>query len=113
MPKSLHVSSECPLDSYWRAASVTLGIMQHIVIDVREPAEYATGHVTGASNIPLDQLVNGPAQLVDLPKDSSIIVYCRTGSRSNVAMNILNSLGYTNVTNGINKEQLELKYEVR
>lgn len=87
--------------------------MQYTVIDVREPDEYNTGHVSGAINIPPDQLMNGAFQLGDLPKDSDIIVYCRTGSRSNVAMNILRLLGFTNITNGINKEQVEAKFGIR
>lgn len=87
--------------------------MQYIVIDVREPEEYNTGHVTGAINIPPDQLMNDAAQLKDAPKDSDIIVYCRTGSRSNVAMNILKSKGFTNITNGINKDQVEAKFGIR
>lgn len=86
--------------------------MKYTIIDVREPAEYDTEHVMGARNIPLDQLMNGSAALAELPKDSNIIVYCRTGNRSSVAMNILNSLGYTNITNGINKEQVEQKFSM-
>ena len=84
--------------------------MNYTVIDVREPEEYQTGHVAGALNIPPSELMQGAPQLSDLPKDSDIIVYCRTGNRSNVAMNILHSLGFTNITNGINKEQVEAKY---
>lgn len=87
--------------------------MQYTVIDVREPDEYNIGHVSGAINIPPDQLMNGAAQLADLPKDSDLIVYCRTGSRSNVAMNILRTLGFTNIINGINREQVEAKYGTR
>ncbi len=87
--------------------------MQYIVIDVREPDEYQSGHVTGALNVPPTELMNGAKQLADLPKDSNIVVYCRTGSRSNVAMNILGTLGFTNITNGINKEQVEAKLGIR
>lgn len=86
--------------------------MQYTVIDVREPVEFQSGHVNGALNIPPDQLMQGAPQLQDIPKDSAIIVYCRTGSRSNVAMHILQTLGYNNVTNGINKEQVEAKYGI-
>ncbi len=87
--------------------------MNYTVIDVREPDEYQTGHVAGALNIPPDKLMSGAKQLADLPKDSSIIVYCRTGSRSNVAMNILGTLGFTKIINGINKEQVEAKFGIR
>lgn len=86
--------------------------MRYIFIDVREPSEFAIGHVSGALNIPPAELMRGAPQLVDVPKDSPIIVYCRTGSRSMVAINILRSLGFTNLANGINKEQVEAKYDV-
>lgn len=84
--------------------------MSYTIIDVREPDEFESGHVAGALNIPPAQLMQGAPQLNELPKDAPIIVYCRTGSRSNVAMNILSGLGFTNITNGINKEQVEAKY---
>lgn len=84
--------------------------MSYTIIDVREPDEFESGHVAGALNIPPAQLMKGAPQLNELQKDAPIIVYCRTGSRSNVAMNMLNGLGFTNITNGINKEQVEAKY---
>ena len=84
--------------------------MNQIVVDVREPQEFASGHVKGAMNVPPAQLLQGAKVFEDVPKDTKIIVYCRTGSRSNVAMHILNELGYTNVINGINKEQVEARY---
>jgi len=84
--------------------------VKNTIIDVREPDEYKSGHVSGAINIPPDQLLQGAPQLKDVTKDSAIIVYCRSGSRSNVAMNILQNLGYTNITNDINKGQVESKF---
>ena len=87
--------------------------MNYTVIDVRQPDEFKSGHVSGALNIPPDQLMNGAKQLANLPKDSNIIVYCRTGSRSGVTMNILYALGYTNIINGINREQVEAKFGIR
>lgn len=83
--------------------------METLVIDVREPFEYDEGHVEGAVNIPPMQLLSHAPQLDDVPKDTPIIVYCRTGSRSNTAIHILNDLGFHNVTNGINKEQVEAR----
>lgn len=84
--------------------------MNYTVIDVREPEEFKEGHIDGALNIPPSALMAGAKELADIAKDTPIIVYCRTGSRSNVAMQILESLGYTNTTNGINKEQVRAKY---
>lgn len=84
--------------------------MDYFVIDVREPEEYASGHVQGAVNVPPALLMAGPTELRDLPKDTKLIVYCRTGSRSNVAAHILRQLGFTDITNGINKEHVEARY---
>lgn len=83
--------------------------MSRVIIDVREPAEYETGHVDGAINIPPSQLLAGSEKLNNIPKDSEIILYCRTGSRSAVAMNMLKDLGFTNLVNGINKDQVNAK----
>ncbi len=83
--------------------------MNSVIIDVRESWEFSSGHVKGALNIPPQKLMKGAKQLAGVPKDTNIIVYCRSGSRSNVAAHILNGLGYTNVTNGINKEQVEAR----
>lgn len=84
--------------------------MDYVIIDVREPYEFASGHVKGAINIPPADLMYGSELLEKVPKDADIIVYCKTGSRSNVSENILRSKGYTNITNGINKDQVEARY---
>ena len=86
--------------------------MPYCVIDVREPFEFTESHVKDALNIPPSSLLTGAKELDGVPKDADIIVYCRTGSRSNVAMHILRGLGYTNITNGINKDQVEAKYDL-
>lgn len=83
---------------------------QRVIIDVREPEEYRQSHVTGALNITAAQLIDGARALDDMAKDSEIIVYCRSGSRSNTAINILRNMGFTNLTNGINQGQVEAKY---
>jgi len=86
--------------------------MNYTIIDVREPEEFSQGHVDGALNIPPAALMAGAQALNNIPKNASIIVYCRTGSRSNVAEQILRSLGYTDIINGINKEQVKGKYKL-
>lgn len=83
-----------------------------IIIDVREPAEYAAGHVNGALNIPPAQIMAGVKKLADLPKNTQLVLYCNSGSRSNVAKNILQSMGYTNVVNGINKDHVTAHYSI-
>lgn len=86
--------------------------MSYIVIDVREPEEFIEEHVDGAINIPPAALMAGAKELRDVPKDAPIIVYCRTGSRSNVAKQILEGMGYTDIANGINKDQVKSKYGI-
>lgn len=62
----------------------------YIVIDVRTNEEYLTGHVVGAINIPYDEIdENTP-----LPKDKTIVVYCKSGARSKIAYEKLKELGY-------------------
>ena len=78
-----------------------------LIIDVREPGEYRQGHVKSAINLPLFQLMNLPKSLKQVPKDAKIILYCQTGNRSNIAMQILYEEGFTNLTNGINQKQIE------
>lgn len=84
--------------------------MKQVIIDVREPIEFQSGHVEGALNLPPAQLMNEELVKEKVPQDAEVIVYCRTGSRSNVAIHMLKSYGYTNLTNGVNKEQVEARY---
>ncbi|MCY9697578.1 sulfurtransferase TusA family protein [Paenibacillus alginolyticus] len=67
-----------------------------ILIDVREPAEYAFGHIPGALSIPLGALVNRTSEL---DPSKGIYVICRTGTRSDMAAQMLSNLGFANVTN--------------
>lgn len=84
--------------------------MDRIIIDVREPHEYAMGHVKGAINLPPAQLLAGAPQLTEVPKDTELILYCRSGARSSASMHYLKQLGFTNMINGINQGQVEQKY---
>lgn len=61
------------------------------VIDVRGPSEYAAGHFPGAINISLDEL---PAKLNDLPRDTFIVVHCKTGVRGEMAYLLLKEKGF-------------------
>jgi molybdopterin/thiamine biosynthesis adenylyltransferase/rhodanese-related sulfurtransferase len=68
------------------------------VIDVREPVEWASGRIAGATHIPLGDL---PARLArDLPdRDERLLLYCRSGARSGRASAFLAANGYSNVVN--------------
>lgn len=76
--------------------------MKYVVLDVREPEEYAAEHLADSRNVPVGDIVNGTADLSDIPKDAEIITYCRSGNRSETAKQALHAQGYTNVVNGIN-----------
>jgi len=67
------------------------------LVDVRTPAEFSAGSVKGAVNIPLDKV---PSQLSKFKGKKSIIVFCRSGSRSGQAKRILENNGLQNVING-------------
>lgn len=85
--------------------------MTTIFIDVREPYEFSSGHVNGALNIPPADLMQGvPDALVNTPKDTEIVLYCRSGARSNVGMQFLKRQGFTNLVNGINQDHVEANY---
>ncbi|MDZ4725011.1 MAG: rhodanese-like domain-containing protein [Leptospira sp.] len=68
-----------------------------LVVDVRTPAEYQSGHYPGALNIPVDQLEKRLDEFGQ--KDKPIIVYCASGGRSGSAKSYLESIGFTDVTN--------------
>lgn len=76
------------------------------IIDVREPGEFAGGHVERALNIPLSSIA-GNKQLQQLAKEEPLIVYCRSGARSAAALDYLKQQGFTSLTNGINQENTE------
>lgn len=86
--------------------------MKRYFIDVREPFEYARGHIEGAINLPPDQLMNGAIALKEIPKDAELVLYCVSGARSNASMHYLRQLGFTNLKNGINQAQVRAAYEV-
>lgn len=82
--------------------------MDQVIIDVREPEEYATDHVAIARNVPLSELMNDPTgALQGVAKDADIILYCNSGNRASLAAAVLHNAGFTHVTNGINQQQVE------
>ena len=65
-----------------------------VLIDIREPHEYAAGHAAGAKSVPLSQLETATT----LPKNKTVplVVLCATGSRAGRAVTTLNKLGFAN-----------------
>ncbi len=83
--------------------------MKKIIIDVREKFEYKTGHADNAINIPLSGLRNN-AILNDLSKDDELILYCRSGHRSAMAIATLKEKGFKNLVNGKTLANVKTNY---
>jgi rhodanese-related sulfurtransferase len=66
-----------------------------LVLDVREPAEWAAGHVPGAMLIPLGEIASRTGEV---PHDRTIVVICRSGNRSAQGRDILMDAGFSPVT---------------
>lgn len=69
------------------------------VIDVRTPDEFASGHVDGAMNLPMDRFGKNYAKLVP-DRSRQVIVYCQSGVRSVHASQFLKLQRYVKVVNG-------------
>jgi phage shock protein E len=63
------------------------------VVDVRTPAEFQAGHVPGAVNIPFDQMPRRSGELG--PPSTPLVLYCRSGRRSGIAVGTLKQQGFT------------------
>jgi len=61
------------------------------LVDVRSPAEFSSGHISGAKNIPLPEL---DARSGELSKDKPVVLYCRSGRRSATGAKQLEARGY-------------------
>jgi NADPH-dependent 2,4-dienoyl-CoA reductase/sulfur reductase-like enzyme/rhodanese-related sulfurtransferase len=61
-----------------------------VVVDVRTPAEYATGAIPGSRNIPLDELRARHVELLGRP----VVVHCQVGQRGHTAARLLTQLGH-------------------
>jgi rhodanese-related sulfurtransferase len=60
------------------------------LIDVRSPSEYATGHIPGAVNIPLEQI---ESRMLDLNRGDSIVLICQSGKRARIVAGLLDQCG--------------------
>ena len=70
-----------------------------LVVDVRSPGEFQTGHVDGAINLPLDRLSAECAQALP-DKSQPLVLCCLSGARSGMAAQWLRQQGYQQVLNG-------------
>lgn len=81
-----------------------------VMIDVREPEEWAAGHIAGAKHIQLGLLIE---RQEELDKNVEIILVCRSGNRSGLACELLAERGFevVNLTGGLNAWTNELVQE--
>ena len=83
-----------------------------VLLDVREPGEYATAHIAGSTLMSLRTL---PARVHELDRGAEIIVYCHHGVRSEMAGNYLLEQGFTQVSHlagGIDRWSTEVDASV-
>ena len=67
-----------------------------VVLDVRTPAEFTAGHLPGARNLDIEASTFA-AQVAGLDKDTTYAVYCRSGSRSDAALEQMSAAGFTHL----------------
>nr|WP_121613952.1 rhodanese-like domain-containing protein [Mesobacillus foraminis] len=65
------------------------------LIDVREPNEFAGGHILGARNIPVSQL---RMRMKEIRPDKPVYLYCQSGTRSGRAAQMLHRKGYKDLS---------------
>ena len=89
---SLFVLSSCADSSTGPSAPVQSGVW----LDVRTAAEFSSGHIPAALHLPFDDISAERPMIQNgtLPKDQTILEYCRSGRRSGIAKQSLESLGY-------------------
>ena len=89
--------------------------MKPLIIDTREPFEYEQSHVEGAVNVSPQEFMAAelPAAFEGIAKDQEIILYCRSGMRSNTVGHMLRQQGFTNIVNGVNEHHVAKLLEER
>lgn len=92
--------------AYQDSSSSEGALENAVVIDVRTQEEYDAGHFSDATLIPYDQIAQKIGGL-ELDKEQTIVVYCRSGNRAGKAKDTLQSMGYDNVINAVDKDVTE------
>ena len=67
-------------------------------LDVRSAEEYAAGHIAGAVNIPHTEITQRISEL-KLDQNTPIALYCKSGRRAGIALDALQQLGYSDLSN--------------
>ena len=81
-----------------QAQAMKPGLTGTILLDVRSPEEYASGHLEGARNILYDRIEAEIAAAVP-DKTAQVVLYCRSGRRADTALKAMRAMGYENVSN--------------
>lgn len=69
-----------------------------LLIDVRSPAEFESGHIDGAINIPhMD--IDAMASAIGEDHSRAVVLYCGSGRRAGLSQNLLKELGYDGIFN--------------
>ncbi len=91
VPKDRYrIESHCLMSDLERESN------EYFLLDVRQPEEFAQGHLAGAVNIPLRQVLDHLNQLPKPKSGKTLLIICRSQHRANHALVILRELGYTN-----------------
>lgn len=69
-----------------------------VIVDVRTRDEFASGHVAGSKNIPLNELMTRKSELDSI--EGNIVLCCASGGRSNMAQQLLRQNGMSNIYDG-------------
>jgi phage shock protein E len=81
-----------------------------VVIDVRTPQEFQSGHIEGALNLPHDTIAQDIPK-AKVAKDDHVILYCKSGRRADIAMGTLKGLGFSNIENYGGFEQAQKRLQ--
>ncbi len=100
LTRGMEALAERP-DLVWPTERVSVPILAEelatsdaFLLDVRNPREWATKHIEGSVNVPLNHLQE---RIGEVPRDRRIVVHCAGGYRSSVAASILHQWGITNL----------------
>lgn len=88
------IAAEQDIETAWKM--IDNGAM---IVDVRTPEEFAQGHLANAINIPFENIAAEFAKR-NIDKATDVVLYCRSGRRSDIAQMSLIEQGYTHTYNG-------------
>ncbi|MFP4430364.1 MAG: rhodanese-like domain-containing protein [Spirochaetota bacterium] len=94
LEEDIDIETERLSDPAYLRQVLETGSKAIVLVDVRTPGEFDSGHIPGARNIPHTEIAGYPP--TD-DKDAVIVLYCRTGNRSSYAERALRSLGYSEI----------------